>query len=164
MGLSDSNKRKQKISEDPRNTKWAHDTSRPGFKMLLKMGWSPSHSATLTPDGPLQSKRLTSIPVAKEDTIGLGANKSGGPSASSIFSKFGSKGLAFVTASKDGSAEVLRDKHNLTEGNHFAGLLQKLNAANSSSSGSSNATPDPEAVSQPITNKPVIPTSRNAYV
>lgn len=132
MGLADSNKKKQKISEDPRNTKWAHDESRPGFKMLQKMGWSPAHANTLTPDAPVLSKRLTSIPVAKEDTVGLGAPKNG-PAASSIFSTFGSKGLSFVTASKDGSAEVLRERNSMTEGGHFAGLLEKLNAANKKS-------------------------------
>lgn len=144
MGLADSNKKKQKISEDPRNTKWATDEKRPGFKMLLKMGWSPSHAATLTPEGPIQSKRLTSIPVAKEDTIGLGAAPNG-PSASSIFSKFGSKGLSFVTASKDGSVQVMKDRNSLTEGGHFAGLLERLNAANKSAATTPSPTPTPAA-------------------
>lgn len=162
MGLADSNKKKQKISEDPRNTKWATDEQRPGFKMLMKMGWSPAHSATLTPEGPIHSKRLTSIPVAKEDTIGLGASANG-PSASSIFSKFGSKGLSFVTASKDGSVEVLRDRHNKTEGGHFAGLLERLNAANKSNNNSSSqlqsaeASPAPESASASPAPEPAAP-------
>ena len=60
--------------------------------------------------------------------MGLGAKV--GPSASSVFSQFGSKaGLRFVTASKDGSALVAATKANKTEGGHFADLLSRLNKA-----------------------------------
>ena len=44
-----------------------------------------------------------------------------------MFSQFGSKGLRFVTASKDGSALVAQAKASLTEGGHFADLLSRLN-------------------------------------
>ena len=95
--------------------------------MLLSMGWSPTDTPNqLLPTSAAPSKKLTAIPTAKEDTLGIGASKS--LSASSVFSKFGSKGLRFVTASKDGSEEVMRVKASKTEGGEFAGLLARLNA------------------------------------
>lgn len=39
MGLS-GRKDKQVIGPDPRNTRWANDTGKLGFKLLSGMGWS----------------------------------------------------------------------------------------------------------------------------
>lgn len=115
-------KTKQKISEDPRNTKWANDTSRIGHQLLSKMGWT-GDAATLKPAG--ESRAVFShVPIVKDDTRGLGANTpQASASASSLFSAFGSKGLRFVSAGA--SNELI--KRRITEGQDFSSLLQRLN-------------------------------------
>ncbi|KAG0145381.1 hypothetical protein CROQUDRAFT_575467 [Cronartium quercuum f. sp. fusiforme G11] len=79
MGLS-ARKEKQKIGDDPRNTKWARNESNPGFKILSSMGWNPT-TKTLGLTGDLsetlttwKKHPTTSLPVIKSDTSGLGAN------------------------------------------------------------------------------------------
>jgi hypothetical protein len=88
--------------------------------MLLSMGWSPS-ATTLNPNAsPGQRKPV--IPIAKEGTLGLGATRQ--TMASSVFSRFGSHGLKFVSAGA--REEQLRRAK--TEGNDFGGLLARLNS------------------------------------
>ena len=78
------------------------------------------------------------MPTAGQtETVGLGASKA---SASSIFSTFGSKGLRFVTAATDGTAEALAAKARATEGKDFASLLARLNAAAAASPAPESAT------------------------
>jgi outer membrane biosynthesis protein TonB len=96
------------------------DTNTPGYKMLLSMGWSPSTN-TLNPDSAAQRKPSTVVPIAKEGTLGLGATRA--TVASSVFARFGSQGLKFVSAGA--KEEVLRRAK--TEGGDFGGLLARLN-------------------------------------
>jgi hypothetical protein len=150
MGLAGAST-KRKITDDPRNTRWRNDTSAPGFKMLTAMcvsrsralpsasqlahrGWTPE-SAALNPttSAPAGRRALTSIPSAKDDTLGIGATPT--TSASSVFAAFGSRaGLRFVTA---GASDEVR-RHRKTEGGEFASLLDRLNT-------SASASPAPEA-------------------
>ncbi|KAI9298307.1 G-patch-domain-containing protein, partial [Neoconidiobolus thromboides FSU 785] len=69
MGLSEPRK-KQRIGEDPQNTTWSQNTSRFGFKMLEKMGWTPGNGLGLNEDG---SKVHIKTSV-KIDQRGLGAD------------------------------------------------------------------------------------------
>ncbi|KAL8280971.1 hypothetical protein RQP46_006650 [Phenoliferia psychrophenolica] len=85
MGLSGT-KQKQRIPDDPRNTKWANDTSAPGFRLLSSMGWTPTAPALGNVDsqslislggGSTFSKKISVIPTAKDNTLGIGARKAG---------------------------------------------------------------------------------------
>lgn len=74
-------KQKQRIGDDPRNTRWAKNQSNPGFKILSSMGWSPSTTslgAASASSEPIQStwKRLptSALPIFRPSTSGLGAN------------------------------------------------------------------------------------------
>jgi len=125
MGLA-GRQEKQRISDDPRNTKWANDSSRRGFKLLKAMGWSPD-SQTLTPIAPDLNRSLHSVPVAKSDTLGIGATKH--LTVSSIFSSFGSKTMRFVNAANhsddDRSPAVFKK-------DGFDDLLARLNKVDNS--------------------------------
>jgi len=57
---------------DPNNKFWANDTSRFGFKMMEKMGWSPGKGLGVNEDGETKS-----LPVkVKEDNKGVGCVQS----------------------------------------------------------------------------------------
>ncbi|CAH7674742.1 hypothetical protein PPACK8108_LOCUS9674, partial [Phakopsora pachyrhizi] len=90
MGLS-ARREKQKIGDDPRNTRWAKDESNPGFKLLSSMGWSPSRislglgassnesnnniESNKNPNGSSWKKLPTStLPIIKSSNLGLGCN------------------------------------------------------------------------------------------
>ena len=151
MGLG-GRRDKQRIVEDPRNTKWLNDESSPGHRLLRSMGWKPdsdsSRSALKT--GLMahhSTKRLRAIPIAKSGAEGIGYKPDGAiasasleqlpsrPStaqigiasaASSVFTRLGSKAaLKFVSAGAN--AEVVSRAK--TDGGEFQGLLQRLNAA-----------------------------------
>ena len=91
------------------------------------------------------------MPTAGQtETVGLGASKA---SASSIFSTFGSKGLRFVTAATDGTAEALAAKARATEGKDYASLLARLNAAASASPAPESAT-EASGADKPVDSEP----------
>ncbi|KAH9809023.1 hypothetical protein DFH28DRAFT_906989 [Melampsora americana] len=85
MGLS-SRKDKQRIGDDPRNTKWARNEANPGFKLLSSMGWTPdvktlgltgSSSTTMTT---WKKSPSGALPIIKSNTSGIGANPNTAPS------------------------------------------------------------------------------------
>ncbi|CAB63496.1 Protein pxr1 [Schizosaccharomyces pombe] len=68
MGLAGV-KKKQQIGVDPRNSKWAKDTNRLGFKLLSSYGWVNGNGL-----GEKQHGRIHNIKVSlKDDTLGIGA-------------------------------------------------------------------------------------------
>lgn len=80
MGLS-GRKSKQRIGDDPRNTRWAKNQFNPGFKILSSMGWSPSTTCLGTSansNEPVRSswKRLPGsvLPIVQSTKSGLGSN------------------------------------------------------------------------------------------
>ncbi|EGG08110.1 uncharacterized protein MELLADRAFT_71542, partial [Melampsora larici-populina 98AG31] len=89
MGLS-GRKEKQKIGDDPRNTKWARNEANPGFKLLSSMGWTPevktlgltgSSSTTMTT---WKKSPSGALPIIKSNTSGIGANPNMAPSYNGI--------------------------------------------------------------------------------
>lgn len=134
MGLSGRSD-KQKISEDPRNTRWASDTQGKGYQMLAKMGWT-GDAKGLTAAAPAQAKIFTRIPVAKEDTLGIGASKI---DTGALFSRLGTRGLAFVT----GGASKEQHRHSKTEGGEFSTLLARLNSASTTPAASREGSTEP---------------------
>mmetsp|Transcript_127492 Transcript_127492/g.179948 ORF Transcript_127492/g.179948 Transcript_127492/m.179948 type:complete len:183 (+) Transcript_127492:104-652(+) len=58
-----------KIALDPNNNTWAKDTSRFGFQMLLKMGWSNGKGLGKNEDGQTEHVKVEK----REENIGLGA-------------------------------------------------------------------------------------------
>ncbi|KAG0666107.1 hypothetical protein C6P46_005458 [Rhodotorula mucilaginosa] len=88
MGLAGATK-KQRIQDDPRNLRWAQDTSAPGFRLLASMGWNPesnpslgnaeSQAAIIANGGSVFSARkIASIPLAKDDNLGIGMKRGTG--------------------------------------------------------------------------------------
>ncbi|BFZ62813.1 PIN2/TERF1-interacting telomerase inhibitor 1 [Saitoella coloradoensis] len=70
MGLAGP-RNKQRIGEDPRNTRWGNDTNKFGFKLMSNMGWSSG-------DGLGKNRHGRSINIkvtAKDNTLGLGAKQ-----------------------------------------------------------------------------------------
>lgn len=142
MGLS-GNTRKTKIPDDPRNTKWANDTSAPGFRLLASMGWTPSAPALglatsqaliAAGGGNGFSKKVSIIPIAKDDNLGIGARRGAGSTGMRAMGLpmmiGGAAGMGFVTAavaSEDGSASPAP----VGGSGEFGRLLDRLNAANS---------------------------------
>ncbi|KAL9106711.1 MAG: hypothetical protein Q9227_008280 [Pyrenula ochraceoflavens] len=76
MGLAEPRKR-QKISRDPNNTLWSHDTSTYGHKILSRQGWSPgiplNPSSTHLSTSHRSASRVKI--VYKDDNLGLGADR-----------------------------------------------------------------------------------------
>ncbi|EPX72824.1 ribosome biogenesis protein [Schizosaccharomyces octosporus yFS286] len=71
MGLA-GNKVKQQIGADPRNSRWAKNKDRKGFKLLASYGWQDGNGL-----GQQQHGRVHNIKVAlKDDTLGIGAKPS----------------------------------------------------------------------------------------
>ncbi|GAA5980677.1 hypothetical protein JCM10908_001730 [Rhodotorula pacifica] len=88
MGLAGASK-KQRIQDDPRNLRWAQDTSAPGFRLLASMGWNPesnpslgnaeSQAAIIANGGSVFSARkIAAIPLAKDDNLGIGMKRGTG--------------------------------------------------------------------------------------
>jgi Pin2-interacting protein X1 len=160
MGLS-GNTRKTKIPDDPRNTKWANDVSAPGFRLLSSMGWTPASPSLglaasqdlITAGGSRAfSKKISVIPIAKDDNLGIGARRgagSGGMRAMGVPMMLGgSAGMGFVTAApvvRDDDGVVVPQIATATSGGggEFGRLLERLNAANSARN---SATPEVEEV------------------
>jgi len=67
MGLAEQ-KQKQRIGADPQNSNWSRDTSRFGFKMLERMGWTPGKGLGVNEAGTIQHVKT----VVKKDQRGLG--------------------------------------------------------------------------------------------
>jgi len=63
---------KQKWSEDPRNTRWANDTSKFGYQMLTKMGWSEGKGLGHKENGALSHIKVKS----RKSNAGVGMKKS----------------------------------------------------------------------------------------
>jgi hypothetical protein len=94
MGLA-GRREKQVIALDPRNTKWANDTSNPGHRLLANMGWkaadnaasdaSASESDSKTRKTGLMahesSKKLRKIPIPKSGMEGIGYRPNTGAAA-----------------------------------------------------------------------------------
>lgn len=94
MGLA-GRREKQVITLDPRNTKWANDTSNPGHRLLANMGWkaadgtgsdaSASESDSKRPKTGLMAhestKRLRKIPIPKSGNEGIGYRPNTGAAA-----------------------------------------------------------------------------------
>ncbi|OAV86477.1 hypothetical protein PTTG_01205 [Puccinia triticina 1-1 BBBD Race 1] len=147
MGLS-GRKDKQKIGDDPRNTKWAKNESNPGFKILSSMGWTPSTTtlgAASAASEPVQStwKRLPGaiLPVIKSTTSGLGANPAQASTSTYLSGapRFvrGSLGVSFVESEAETSALAVPDPEQSTklaivsQGGGFDDLLSRLNQSKS---------------------------------
>ncbi|KAK4704181.1 hypothetical protein P7C70_g2032, partial [Phenoliferia sp. Uapishka_3] len=135
MGLSGNNP-KQRIPDDPRNTKWANDTSAPGFRLLSSMGWTPtapslgnaeSQSLILTGGGSTFSKKVSVIPTAKDNTLGIGARKNGAGIGGIRAMGVPMGSMGFVSASVPGEGAV--EEPVAKTGGEFGRLLERLNAA-----------------------------------
>ncbi|KAJ2971657.1 hypothetical protein NQ176_g7578 [Zarea fungicola] len=79
MGLLQENKSRNKISNDPNNTKWTRDITTFGQKILRSQGWQPGQflGAQDAPHAELHSAASASYirVVLKDDMKGLGFNK-----------------------------------------------------------------------------------------
>ncbi|GAA5821820.1 hypothetical protein JCM10212_003231 [Sporobolomyces blumeae] len=146
MGLSGATK-KQRIQDDPRNLRWAQDTSAPGFRLLASMGWDPtsnpslgnsdSQAAISAMGGSGFSKKISSIPIAKEDNLGIGMKRGSAASVVGSLKAMGVPGAVgggigsgpakvsgFVTA---GSGATTPNGPGSSSGGEFGGLLARLN-------------------------------------
>lgn len=160
MGLA-GNKQKQKIPDDPRNTKWSTgayprctvdsradvhilDTSAPGFRLLSSMGWTPSApglglaaSQDLITQGGSRafSKKISSIPIAKADNLGIGARGGSGIGSLRAMGQpaTGGMGMGFVTAATTTISSTVTEGVKTGKGGEFGRLLERLNAAASQS-------------------------------
>ncbi|KAH9449417.1 hypothetical protein MJO28_010542 [Puccinia striiformis f. sp. tritici] len=144
MGLS-GRKEKQKIGEDPRNTKWAKNEANPGFKILSSMGWSPSTTslgAAASTSEPVVSswKRLPGsiLPVIKSSTSGLGANPAQASTSTYLSGapRFvrGSQAPSAVEPNGEPSSVIVEDDPErsnkiaiVSQGGGFDDLLSRLN-------------------------------------
>ncbi|ORY80218.1 hypothetical protein BCR35DRAFT_304395 [Leucosporidium creatinivorum] len=135
MGLSGA-KQKQRIPEDPRNVRWANDTSAPGFKLLSSMGWTPdapglglaaSQDLIAAGGSTAYNKKISVIPLAKDDNLGIGARRGGaiGSIRAMGVPAVSGMGMGFVTAS-GGAGEP---KEQPKTGGEFGRLLERLNKA-----------------------------------
>lgn len=161
MGLGGRRER-QRITDDPRNTKWINDESSPGQRLLRSMGWTPDSDSETPKTGLMAfsgTKRLRAIPLPKTGMEGIGFRQNGpgaasatgalpsstsgsmASAASNMFSKLGSKAaLQFVSAGA--SNEVINRAK--TEGGEFASLLSRLNASASATSAATDTEQDEE--------------------
>lgn len=144
------------------------DTSAPGFRLLASMGWDPSsnpslgnsdsQAAIVANGGTTFSKKISSIPIAKEDNLGIGMKRG---SAASVVGSLkaigvptGSNGMGlgaagggvakvsgFVTAGSGSSTPNGTGGTGSSQGGEFGGLLARLNKMKEQ--GSLVATPIP---------------------
>ena len=70
MGLAAA-KTRQRINNDPRNTKWSNDKNRFAFKLMQKMGWQEGQGLGMDARGQLEHVRIEQ----KQDLLGIGAKK-----------------------------------------------------------------------------------------
>ncbi|MBW0522731.1 hypothetical protein O181_062446 [Austropuccinia psidii MF-1] len=139
-------KEKQRIGEDPRNTRWLKNESNPGLKILSSMGWSSSSPslglAALSGTSEKPSwKRLptANLPVLKSTTSGLGANPAQSISYVLRAPQFVRGSQAVISSSQDSpdlSTHVEDDKERASKlsitanggnGGGFDDLLSRLN-------------------------------------
>ncbi|BGP04741.1 hypothetical protein JCM10049v2_000543 [Rhodotorula toruloides] len=171
MGLSGATK-KQRIQDDPRNLRWATDTSAPGFRLLASMGWNPdsnpqlgnasSQSAILANGGSGFSRKIAAIPIAKDDTLGIGMKRG---SAAAVVGSLKAMGVAsgansttagsgFVTAGSGSSTPQNGVTDGGSGGGEFGSLLARLNKLKEQSGGlSASASPVPEGDDKPSKKK-----------
>ncbi|KAF8937316.1 PIN2/TERF1-interacting telomerase inhibitor 1 [Haplosporangium gracile] len=71
MSLKAVRHAKQRLAPDPRNLHWANDTSKFGFKMMEKMGWSQGKGLGAKEDGVQEHVKVR----LKENHLGVGATK-----------------------------------------------------------------------------------------
>ena len=129
------------------------DTSAPGYKLLSSMGWTPAAPSLglaasqelITQGGSLAfSKKISMIPIAKSDNLGIGAR--GGAGIGSMramgLPATGGMGMGFVTAAVTNAVPV-EGEVKKGGGGEFGRLLERLNAASASSQSPS---PAPEEV------------------
>ncbi|TNY19765.1 Proteophosphoglycan 5 [Rhodotorula diobovata] len=164
MGLAGASK-KQRIQDDPRNTRWAQDTSAPGFRLLASMGWNPesaptlgnaqSQAAILANGGSVFSKRIASIPTAKDDTLGIGMKRG---SAAAVVGSLKALGVPSATGANAATpltsgfvtAGSMTPQDGVTGGGsgggEFGNLLARLNKLkeqNGTLSASASPAPEP---------------------
>lgn len=106
------------------------------------MGWTPSAPALglassqdlITSGGSSAfSKKISVIPIAKEDNLGIGARRGAGAGLGGLrvmgLPAQGGMGMGFVSASVAVEGEVLEPKVVVAGGGEFGRLLERLNAA-----------------------------------
>ncbi|EEB07657.2 ribosome biogenesis protein [Schizosaccharomyces japonicus yFS275] len=72
MGLAGEPKVRQQIYADPRNTAWANNTGRLGYKLLSSFGWTEGAGLGQSLHGQVQNIKV----LVKDDTLGIGAKAS----------------------------------------------------------------------------------------
>ncbi|KAK4332319.1 hypothetical protein RTBOTA2_000486 [Rhodotorula toruloides] len=171
MGLSGATK-KQRIQDDPRNLRWATDTSAPGFRLLASMGWNPdsnpqlgnasSQAAISANGGSGFSRKIAAIPIAKDDTLGIGMKRG---SAAAVVGSLKAMGVAsgansttagsgFVTAGSGSSTPQNGVAGGGSGGGEFGSLLARLNKLKEQNGGlSASASPAPEGDDKPSQKK-----------
>ncbi|BGP28812.1 hypothetical protein JCM10296v2_000548 [Rhodotorula toruloides] len=171
MGLSGATK-KQRIQDDPRNLRWATDTSAPGFRLLASMGWNPdsnpqlgnasSQAAISANGGSGFSRKIAAIPIAKDDTLGIGMKRG---SAAAVVGSLKAMGVAsgansttagsgFVTAGSGSSTPQNGVTGGGSGGGEFGSLLARLNKLKEQNGGlSASASPAPEGDDKPSKKK-----------
>ncbi|SGY30608.1 BQ5605_C002g01169 [Microbotryum silenes-dioicae] len=124
------------------------DTSAPGFRLLASMGWTPSspglgnaesQQLMASNGGSTFSKKISAIPLAKDDQMGIGAQRGAATVVRSLGGGLGSMG--FVTAST--STENEGETSNATApktGGEFGRLLERLNKAKAEAAAASAST------------------------
>ncbi|BGP21625.1 pin2-interacting protein X1 [Rhodotorula toruloides] len=171
MGLSGATK-KQRIQDDPRNLRWATDTNAPGFRLLASMGWNPdsnpqlgnasSQAAILANGGSGFSRKIAAIPIAKDDTLGIGMKRG---SAAAVVGSLKAMGVAsganstttasgFVTAGSGTSTPQNGLTGGGSGGGEFGNLLARLNKLKEQNGGlSASGSPAPEEDDKPSKKK-----------
>ena len=142
--------------QDPYSAIWTVlDTSAPGYKLLSSMGWTPSAPSLglaasqdlITQGGSIGfSKKISMIPIAKADNLGIGARGGAGIGSLRAMGQpaTGGMGMGFVTAAVTTVVPV-EGEVKKGGGGEFGRLLERLNAAASQSPSQA-----PEEIDEPV--------------
>lgn len=113
------------------------DTNAPGFRLLSSMGWTPtapglgnveSQSLIVAGGGSGISKKISVIPTAKDNTLGIGARKAGAGIGGLSRMGLPISSMGFVAASAPG-AGAAAEENVPKSGGEFGRLLERLNSA-----------------------------------
>ncbi|SCV68786.1 BQ2448_907 [Microbotryum intermedium] len=128
------------------------DTSAPGFRLLASMGWTPSspglgnaesQQLIASNGGSTFSKKISAIPLAKDDQMGIGARRGAAMVVRSMGGGLGSMGFVTASTSTENNGETSTAAVPKT-GGEFGWLLERLNKAKAEAAAASASASEEE--------------------